>query len=79
MRARTPRQRGIAMYTPSVDILLRNEATTLLFTPITQRADEWLHEHVDSEATWWCRALVVEPRYIADIVHGAQLDGLEVR
>jgi hypothetical protein len=61
------------------DIIVRNEGSLFLLCPETRRGDVWLNQHVADGAQFWCRSLVVEPRYVADIVHGAIVDGLEVR
>ena len=56
-----------------------NHGSIVLLEPQDRNAEQWLEEHVDPEARWWGPALVVEPRYVADIVNGAREDGLEVR
>jgi hypothetical protein len=44
------------------------------------RAHRWLVENTSRDRQWWdWRALVVEPRYVADIIEGARESGLEVR
>jgi hypothetical protein len=45
------------------DVLVRNEGTLFLFCPLTPRAEEWIDEHVQSDAQWFDNALVVEHRY----------------
>ena len=47
--------------------------------PVTDAGREWLDENVSDDAQWFGGALVVEPRYVADIVVGMRQDGLEVR
>jgi hypothetical protein len=49
-----------------------------LLRPITEAGRDWLHEHTGDEAQWFGSALVVEPRYVADIVQGMQEEGLAV-
>lgn len=60
------------------DIRVQNQGTLYLLFPASDAGEQWLSEHTDGDATWWGRALVVEPRYLADIVAGAQADGLVV-
>jgi hypothetical protein len=43
-----------------------------LVEPVTEAAREWIAEHVGegSDVLWWAGALVVEHRYIAELVSG---------
>ena len=61
-----------------MDIRLLDHGTICLLFPATAAAEQWLRAHTAGDATWWGRALVVEPRYVADIIAGAQADGLVV-
>lgn len=60
------------------DLSVENHGSILLLRPLTDAGTAWLDEHIDSEAQSFGGAIVVEPRYIADIVAGAIDDGLEV-
>lgn len=60
------------------DIRVQDHGTLFLLLPASDAGEAWLREHTDGDATWWGRALVVEPRYVPDIIAGAQTDGLEV-
>ena len=60
------------------DIRIENHGSIFLLKPITDEGEAWLADNIFN-AEWWCGAPVVEPRYVADIVHGAVEDGLEVR
>jgi len=53
--------------------------TVYLFKPLTPAARAWVDEHLPTDATWWCGAVVVEHRYMGSIVVGAIDDGLVVR
>ena len=44
----------------------------LLVRPITRAAHAWVDEHLPTDATWFCGAVVVEHRYIGDIVAGKE-------
>jgi hypothetical protein len=70
-----PRERQGADY----DLTVENHSSLVLLQPLTGRASDWLHEHVADDAQWFVSALVVEPRYVFDIVRGAISDGLRVR
>ena len=61
------------------DIAVEYHGSLYLLQPITERASDWLHEHVAKDAQWFVSALVVEPRYVFAIVRGAIADGLRVR
>jgi hypothetical protein len=63
-----------------MDIRVENHGTLFLLHAESITGLEWLESSVDMDARWWtARALVVEPRYVRDIVAGAIADGLEVR
>lgn len=61
------------------DFLVENHFTIYLLRPVTPRAREWVTTHLPDDAQTWGDAIVVEHRYIADIVNGIVNDGLEVR
>lgn len=62
------------------DIRVENHGSIMLLVAETYDAHEWLVAHVPADAMWARNdALVVEPRYVEDIVRGAIADGLEVR
>lgn len=62
------------------DLVVENHGSLFLLRPMSDAAEEWLNEHLDPDnSQWFAGALVVEPRYIGDIVDGAVADGLEVR
>jgi hypothetical protein len=65
------------MKQPNADVALRNEGSIWLVTPLTQEASTWLHAHTDGQ--WFLRSLVVEPRYVADLVQGMRDEGFTVR
>jgi hypothetical protein len=49
-----------------------------LVYPQNAQAQEYLQEHVQEDAQWFGRGLVVEARYMADLVNGLRNDGFEV-
>lgn len=53
-------------YPPSVYVLV----------PLTDEAEAWLEEYC-SEAQWYSGGIVVEHRYIDDILLGIEEDGLK--
>jgi hypothetical protein len=70
----------------SPDVLVRNHRSIFLLWPQSWDGARWLRERTFQGAQWWGSrrggltrgALVVEPRYVADIVAGARDAGLRV-
>jgi hypothetical protein len=60
------------------DFTLLDEGTLFLLTPKTERAQEWADTHIDPLAETWCDAIVIEHRYMPDILAGARAHGLTV-
>jgi hypothetical protein len=58
------------------DFWTDDHGSICLVCPITTRAEQWIAEHVSDEAQWMGPALVVEPRYMRDLVDGMESDGL---
>jgi hypothetical protein len=66
---------------PTPDFLVENHFTIFLLTPLTPAARFWVQENLpdESDRIDFAGSIVVEHRYIADIVRGAIADGLSVR
>jgi hypothetical protein len=60
------------------DVTFRDEGTIVLRDPLTARAASWFEEHTP-DAQRFGHAIVVEHRYVADIVAGLSADGLVIR
>jgi hypothetical protein len=60
----------------TVDFLLNDEGTIFLLTPVTEAATEWANEYLPGDAMHFGDAIVVEHRFIRDIVDGFTNDGL---
>ena len=60
------------------DLIVHNEGSIFLLTAVTPAGEEWIAEHIPSDAMTFGKAIVVEHRYIANIVDGAIADGLTV-
>jgi len=53
------------------DVLVRNEGTVYVFSPLTAAAKAWFDENVQSEGwQWFGNALVVEHRYALGLGQG---------
>ena len=59
-------------------LIVRNEGSIFLLVAVTTAGEEWIAEHIPEDAMTYGKAIVVEHRYIADIVDGAIADGLAV-
>jgi len=47
---------------------VEDHGTIVLIRPLTGDVDAWLHRHTDG--MWFGPALVVEPRYVAELLEG---------
>lgn len=61
-----------------VDFTVEGGGSLYLFRPHSTAAECWIDEHIPNDAQTLGNAVAVEHRYIADIVQGAQADGLVV-
>jgi hypothetical protein len=58
------------------DFLVENHGSIVLIQPLNLDCDRWLKEHTDG--MWWgagVGALVVEPRYVDDLVYAMKEEG----
>ena len=62
-----------------MDFTVSNEGSIFILRPISEAAKVWVEEHLPEERQYFGGGVVVEHRYIADIVAGIQADGLEVQ
>ena len=61
------------------DFTLANHFSICLLQPVTEAARNWIDEHIPDDAQVFGSAIVIEPRYVRDILLGVQADGLSVR
>jgi hypothetical protein len=64
---------------PTPDVHVVNHHSIVLFHLNTSEASAWVEENVSDEAQFFGTALVVEPRYVANLIAGMRVAGLEVR
>jgi hypothetical protein len=64
---------------PTPDFLVENHGTIFLLQPLTPAANFWIDEHLPEDHLTFAGAVVVEHRYILDIVRGAIAEGLVVK
>lgn len=60
------------------DFVLTDAGSLFLLQPLTSAAVSWVDENISDECMTFGCAIVVEHRYIGDIVRGAIADGLAV-
>ena len=63
---------------PGADLYVQNEGSIFLLHWQSEAGRDWIGEHIPEDAMRLGSAVAVEHRYIADIVIGAQADGLVV-
>jgi hypothetical protein len=62
----------------SADVHVRDEGTIFLLTPLTEVGEEWMEEHLPEDAQRFAGGVVVEHRFVTDILQGMQADGLSI-
>lgn len=60
----------------AADFIVQDEGTLVLLHPQTDAAREWVFQHLPSDAQRFGEAVVIEPRYVDDILFGIHNDGL---
>jgi hypothetical protein len=66
---------NVSAVTP--DVLVRNEGTVFVFCPLTERAQTWIDENVQSKSWQWLGSVfVVEHRYAWGLAVGMTDAGL---
>ena len=62
-----------------IDFWVLVQGTIALVRPLTRKASEWISEHLPHRSQWFGPALVLEHRYIAELLNRMVEDGLQVR
>ncbi len=62
---------------PDIDFVVRGEGSIWLFTPLTPAAFEFLSEHIREDAQYFGESLVVEHRYVYELLLGLREHGLK--
>jgi hypothetical protein len=62
----------------AADFTLQPEGTLAVLYAYSEAADTWCKEHLPDDAMRWAGGIVVEHRYVQDIVAGIAEDGLTV-
>jgi hypothetical protein len=61
-----------------VDLLINGYGSIYLLRAASHHGQRWIHRRISGDRQEWAGAIVVEHRYIGDIVRGALADGLRV-
>jgi hypothetical protein len=61
------------------DFSVQNEGSIFLLRPFTYPAREWIRDNISPDRVMFGDAVVVEHRFILDLIDGIFADGLEVR
>jgi hypothetical protein len=63
----------------ATDFTVQNEGNVFILYANSDAAKQWVVDHLPAEAaTWGSSGVVIEHRYVGDIVAGIQGDGLTV-
>lgn len=49
-----------------------------MLTPVSEAGLRWVRENLPADVLRWAGGIVVEPRYVGDILDGIAADALEV-
>jgi len=61
------------------DVILRNEGTIVMLTPMTPDVKEWFDENVQSEGWQWMgESLCIDSRFAMDLVIGINEAGFSI-
>lgn len=60
------------------DFYVVNHGSIFVLTPLTEAAQGWVAEHLPPDAPTWGDSIVVEHRFIGEIVAGFTADGLKL-
>lgn len=61
-----------------LDAKLIDHGSLVILESCTPAANEWIEDHIPDDAQTWGTGIVIEPRYVDDIVQGMQSDGLTI-
>ena len=62
------------------DFVTQDHGSIVLLKPLSEAGKIWIDEHIGQgdEVQYWGDSVVVEPRYIRDIIDGIEADGYKV-
>lgn len=59
-----------------IDFQMTDEGEIVLFTPLTERARQWVGTNVAEDRQWFGPSLVIEPEFATVLVEGMLTEGL---
>jgi hypothetical protein len=60
------------------DLVFQNHGSIFVCIPDTDEGKDWIDQNISDDAMPWGRGIVIEHRFVGDIIQGAINDGLEV-
>ena len=63
---------------PTPDFNLSNEGSLFLLAALTPEADDWCEAHLPSDRLLYAGCVVIEPRFVENIVEGIHADELTI-
>ncbi len=60
----------------TTDFTITDHGSIVILRPHSPAAHSWVEDHIPEDAQVWAGGIVVEPRYVLDIVDGIHADGL---
>lgn len=62
-----------------LDATVRHHGSVVILTPVSEAAKDWVQAHLmGPETQRWGKGVVIEPRYLDNILNGMAEAGLEV-
>ena len=60
------------------DIWILPQGTLTLVRPLTQKAIDWVGQHLKDHSQWFGPALLIEHHYVPKLLNGMIADGLQI-
>jgi len=61
------------------DFEVQGHYTIYLLQPLNQAAQEWIDNNIPPDSEWYMNSVVIEHRYIADIIQAIYKEGMQIR
>ncbi len=79
MTTRAELHAALAGETPTdADFLVNHQGIIAILTPRSEAAQDWLETNLSGRVSWQGDGVVVEHRYLADLLEGIQQGGFSV-
>lgn len=67
-----------AQTNPRHDFNFSDHGSVTLLIPVSRAAHDWVDVNLPIDSLHWAGGIVIEPRYVLDILNGIENDGLTV-